>query len=166
MAWGAIIGAAVNIVGGALSGKGAKDAAKDDAATKKEIVRMQGNEDRRTLAYKAEVDDYYSQKNKQRRRDARAKSFAGFSARTKFKEPEGFERGFLAADEAPGVPITQAPVVTAATYKKPSLLDRLIKPSLDPLGIGPNGQRLQPRGSQLTPGSTTGETVVRERLGG
>jgi hypothetical protein len=92
--------------------------------------------------------------------------FGGFSTRAKFKEAEGFERKPLVPDEAPGVPITKAPVKTAATYKKPSLWDRLTKPSLDPLGIGPNGDRLQPRGRQLTPGSVGEETVVRERSGG
>lgn len=164
MAWPLIAGMAMSVIGGAMKGKGEEAKTKFDAETQKELARIQANEERRTMAYRDELGDYYSQKNKQRRRDSRAKSFGGFSTRTKFKEPEGFERKPLVADEAPGVPITQTVAATPATYKKPSLWQRLTKPSLDPLGIGPGN--LGPRGSQISAGTPGSETVVRQRLGG
>lgn len=164
MAWPLIASMAASVIGGAMQGKGEEAKAKYDAETQKEIARIQANEERRTMAYRDELGDYYSQKNKQRRRDSRAKSFGGFSTRTKFKEPEGFERKPLVPDEAPGVPITQTVAGTPATYKKPSLWQRLTKPSLDPLGIGPGN--LGPRGDLISAGTPGSETVVRQRLGG
>ena len=166
MAWPLIASMAMSVVGGAMKGKGEEAKTKFDAETQKELARIQANEERRTMAYRDELGDYYSQKNKQRRRDSRAKSFGGFSTRTKFKEPEGFERKPLVADEAPGVPITQTVAATPATYKKPSLWDRLTKPqlSLDPLGIAGGSTNL--RGGLISPGTPGSETVVRQRLGG
>lgn len=166
MAWPMIAAAAMSVVGGALGGKGEQKKSEFDAATQKELARMAANEERRTLAYRDKLADYYSQLNKQRRRDARASTFSGFSKRTKFKEAEGFERKPMVEDHAPDVPISVGPVVTKATYKKPSLWDRLTKPqlSLDPLGIAGGSTNL--RGRQITPGSTTDATVTYERQGG
>ncbi len=166
MAWPLIAAAAMSVAGGLMKGKGEEAKSKADAETQKELARIAANEERRTLAYRDKLADHYSQLNKQRRRDARASTFGGFSKRTKFKEAEGFERKPLVEDHAPDVPISVGPVVTAATYKKPSLWDRLTKPqlSLDPLGIAGGSTNL--RGRQITPGSTTDATVTYERQGG
>lgn len=161
MAW---IGAAISAVGGLLSSKGASDASKKgsqmDKATALESIAAQGNQQRISNAYEMELNDYYSQLSKQRKRNARGEMY------DKYSNLAAPERKPLVADKAPGVPITKPAVTTPATYKKPSLWDRLTKPSLDPLGVGFNGQQMQPRGDQLTPRTTTDEYTTRQQLGG
>lgn len=159
MAW---IGAAIGAVGSLLSSKGSSKASENSSKVDKEIalesIAAQGNQQRISNAYEMELNDYYAQLSRQRKRDARGKMYDQYSGRpSPIREP-------LVADKAPGVPITKPAVTTAATYKKPSLWDRLTKPSLDPLGIGFNGQQMQPRGDQITPRTTTPGYTTREPL--
>lgn len=160
MAWPAIIAAAGSI----LSSVGSSKAQSKNSASEREaamaLAYESGNQQRRTSAYEMELQDYYHQLDKERKRNARGAmydQFSGLAAPT---------REALVADKAPGVPITKPPVTVAATYKKPSLWDRLAKPqlSLDPLGIAGGSTNL--RGAMITPGSTTDAQTVRESPGG
>lgn len=132
MAWPAIIGAVASIAGGAMSGRGAQKGAEADAQTKKEIALIEANESRKTIGYQADLEDYYSQLNKQRRRDARGSNWDKYARDPK---PEGFLRAALVG-EKPKPPESKLPEAAAKPKKKKrSLFDRLTKPSLDPAGI-------------------------------
>lgn len=161
MAW---IGAAISAVGSLASSKGSADASKASSKMDKETalasIAAQGNQQRISSAYEMELNDYYAQLSKQRKRNARGKMYDPYSGR-----PSPV-REALVPEKAPGVPISKPEVTVGATYKKPSLWDRLTKPSLDPLGVGFNGQQMQPRGDQLTPRTTTPGYTTREPLGG
>lgn len=62
-----------------MSSRSASRNQKDQIAADKETARIQAQEERQTMAYQAELGDYYGQQNKQRRRDARAGTFDKFS---------------------------------------------------------------------------------------
>lgn len=88
--WAAVaVGAAASVVGGAMQGRGASKATDKQVAADKEIAKIQGQEQRKTTAYEAELADYYTQLNTQRRRDARGSMYDKFSL---VQKPEGYQR--------------------------------------------------------------------------
>lgn len=91
--WAAVaVGAAASVVGGAMQGRGASKAADKQAATDKEVVKLQGVEGRKTSAYEAELMDYYSQLNKERNRTARGSMYDKYS---KVPKPADYVRAPL-----------------------------------------------------------------------
>jgi hypothetical protein len=91
--WAAVaVGAAASVVGGAMQGRGASKAADKQVAADKEIAKIQGQEQRKTTAFEADLADYYSQLNTQRRRDARGSMYDKYSL---VQKPEGYQRQAL-----------------------------------------------------------------------
>jgi hypothetical protein len=131
MAWPAIIGAVASLAGGMMSARGAEKGQEAQGALTKEVALLQANEGRKTTAFEADLADYYSQLNKQRRRDARGSTWDKYS---KIAKPEGFLRAPLVG-EKPKPPESKLPTEAKPKKKKRSLLDRLTKPSLSPSGL-------------------------------
>ena len=72
-----------------MSSRSAEKGQNKQIAADKETARIQAQEERQTIAYQAELGDFYGQQNKQRRADARAGTFDKYS---QIAKPEGFER--------------------------------------------------------------------------
>ena len=98
------IAATVGAVGAYASSRSASSQKKEDQ--KNTIAQMQeeGRQRRMTTEFEMGMADYYSQMNKQRRRDARAAHFASFSKRP---QPAGYTRPNIVPDK-PVNPDTQA----------------------------------------------------------
>lgn len=62
-----------------MSSRSASRNQKDQIAADKETARIQAQEERQTIAYQAELGDFYGQQNKQRRADARSDTFGKYS---------------------------------------------------------------------------------------
>ena len=75
--WGAAIAAGVSLASGAMASRSAKKQSKFEAAQSKEMVPLQGLEERRNIAYDYEYQDYMAQREKQRK----AGAFAGLAKR-------------------------------------------------------------------------------------
>ncbi len=90
--WGMVGAAAIGVVGGAMSGRAAQKGQKEQIAADKEIAKIQGQEQRKTTAFEADLVDYYSQLNTQRRRDARGSMYDKYSV---VQKPEGYQRQAL-----------------------------------------------------------------------
>jgi hypothetical protein len=73
--WAALIQAGAALIGGAMASKGNKDQTKTEIKAQKEIVGLQGLEDRRNLEYQAQLANYYDMMSNQRK----AKAFAGLA---------------------------------------------------------------------------------------
>lgn len=76
--WGAVIMGAVSYFGSKSEQKAAKEQQANQFAGLKDVEAVKGKEDRRTIAYKAKLDDYYSQLGTERRRNA-FNSFSNYS---------------------------------------------------------------------------------------
>lgn len=91
--WGMVGAAAIGVAGGAMSGRASKKQQKDQIAADKEMAKLQGIEERKTLGYQADLADYYQQLKSERNRDARGSMYDKYSL---VQKPEGFVRENLA----------------------------------------------------------------------
>lgn len=84
-----------------LDSRSAESSSKKDRKHDKEMIGLQGAEDRRTQAYNMELADYYTQLGKQRRRDARR---SHFTSRSRTAPPADYNPQPLVGDrpEPPG----------------------------------------------------------------
>ena len=73
--WMAVAAAATTVIGGAMQSRSAKKQSKFEAQQSKEMVPLQGLEERRNLAYDYEYQDYMNQRERQRK----AGAFAGLA---------------------------------------------------------------------------------------
>jgi hypothetical protein len=73
--WAAVAAAAVTVAGGVASSRSAKKQSKFEAQMDKEMVPLQGLEERRNIAFDYEFQDYMNQ----RERGRRANAFAGLA---------------------------------------------------------------------------------------
>lgn len=62
--WGAIISGIGSAAGGYMSGKAAEGSSQDN----EKLVGLKGIEDRKSLAFAGQLEDFYKQKEKQRKR--------------------------------------------------------------------------------------------------
>lgn len=72
MAWPMLIAAGASLLGGVMGSKANKKQTEAEIKAQKELVGLQGLEERRNFEYQAGLSDYYDQLNKQRK----AKGFA------------------------------------------------------------------------------------------
>lgn len=72
MAWPMLIAAGASLLGGIMGSKANKKQSEMEVKAQKELVGLQGLEERRNLEYQTELADYYDQLSKQRK----AKGFA------------------------------------------------------------------------------------------
>lgn len=73
--WAAVAAAAVTVAGGVMQSRSAKKQSKFEAQMDKEMVPLQGLEERRNLAFDYEYQDYMNQRERQRK----AGAFAGLA---------------------------------------------------------------------------------------
>lgn len=73
--WAAVAAAAVTVAGGVASSRSARKQSKFEAQMDKEMVPLQGLEERRNIAYDYEFQDYMNQRERQRK----ASAFAGLA---------------------------------------------------------------------------------------
>ena len=73
--WMAVAAAAVTVAGGVAQSRAAKKQSKFEAEQSREMVPLQGLEERRNLAYDYEYQDYMNQRERQRK----AGAFAGLA---------------------------------------------------------------------------------------
>jgi len=96
------------VVGGVLQSRSARRTQETQGQQTAEQQREAGRQDRETLRYQGELADYWSQRNTQRRRDARGAMYDKYSTIAK---PAGFARNDLYSGDAPvanAVPVTNA----------------------------------------------------------
>ncbi len=106
------------VVGGALQSRSARRAQETQGEQTAEQQREAGRQDRETLRYQGELADYWSQRNTQRRRDARGSMFDKYSAVAK---PANYTRENLYEGEAPvanAVPVTATPPSVATPRRR------------------------------------------------
>lgn len=73
--WAAVAAAAATVVGGAMSSRSARKQSKFEAQQNKEMVPLQGLEERRNIAFDYDYQDFMAQRERQRR----AGAFAGLA---------------------------------------------------------------------------------------
>jgi hypothetical protein len=73
--WAAVAAAAVTVAGGVASSRSAKKQSKFEAQMDKEMVPLQGLEERRNIAFDYDFQDYMNQRERQRK----AGAFAGLA---------------------------------------------------------------------------------------
>ncbi len=115
MVWPLIAAAAIQVIGGAMQGRGEAKAKDKELAASKEIARIQGQESRKTSKFEMELSDYYSQLNSQRNRNARASMYDKYSIVPK---PDNFIRQPLVGQVPTETPVK--PVLTANPIREPS----------------------------------------------
>lgn len=112
------IAATVGAVGAYAEGRAARSAGKDEHKYTIAELAERGRQDRMSSAYDMGLADHYNQLNKQRRRDARASHFAGYSRKP---QPEGYTRPNIVPDKPtePDKPANAAKPADAARITSP-----------------------------------------------